>query len=126
MLSKVRPCHSVNVLTFPGCDRECRRGNGNGTDLHVREHASLGGNVVGRLWPANLAPSPVLDACEECNAELREEAHVRAVRPTVVPQRPSVVLHNAPTAAGDDASHRHARDEAPTTWNRTQGSCWHR
>lgn len=79
MLSKVRPCHSVNVLTFPGCDRSVG-GNGNGTDLcvcvRVRVYVRQGENVIERMWPANLAPSPVLDACEEYVAELREEAHV--------------------------------------------------
>lgn len=79
MLSKVRPCHSVNVLTFPGCDRSVG-GNGNGTDLcvcvGVRVYVRQGENVIERMWPANLAPSPVLDACEEYVAELREEAHV--------------------------------------------------
>lgn len=31
-----------------------------------------------------------------------------------VPLQHSVVLHNVSTAAGDDASHNHAQDEAPT------------
>lgn len=31
-----------------------------------------------------------------------------------VPLQQSVVLHNVSSAAGDDASHHHARDETPT------------
>ena len=31
-----------------------------------------------------------------------------------VPLQPSVVLHNVSAAAGDDASHHHARDDTPT------------
>lgn len=31
-----------------------------------------------------------------------------------VPLQRSVALHNVSTAAGDDASHHHARDETPT------------
>lgn len=67
MLSKVRPCHSVNVLTFPGCDRSVGGGNGNGTDLRgcvclcetERER-------VRNVCDLPTSPqSPVLDVCED-------------------------------------------------------------
>lgn len=88
MLSKVRPCHSVNVLTFPGCDRSVG-GNGNGTDLcvcvcvYVRKRE----NVCKRMRPAYLAPGPVLDVCEGYVTELREETHVCIGRLTVHAQQ---------------------------------------
>lgn len=39
-----------------------------------------------------------------------------------VPPQQSVVLHNVSTAAGDDASHHHARDETPTLRNAPRGT----
>lgn len=39
-----------------------------------------------------------------------------------VPLQRGVVLHNVSTAAGDDASHHHARDETPTLRSGPRGT----
>lgn len=39
-----------------------------------------------------------------------------------VPLQHSIVLHNVPAAAGDDASHNHAQDETPTLRSGPRGN----
>lgn len=90
MLSKVRPCHSVNVLTFPGCDRSVR-GNGTSFYIYARAHVYIGEkeNMRECIRPVHLAPSPVLDVCEDCATELQEDGHTYTDRPVYVQQRAS-------------------------------------
>lgn len=58
-LSKVRPRHSVNVLTFPGCDRSV---GGKGTRLGLVYVSS------------HLAPSPVFDVCDDTSTPICAQA----------------------------------------------------
>lgn len=60
MLSKVRPCHSVNVLTFPGCDRSVLGGDGNGTDLRAVCRVCMFVRGEGEVMCVNVCDLPTM------------------------------------------------------------------